>query len=90
MPKNNKLKKVGNIYFSNNVALSKNQKITADAFAYMWKNSFPYDNPRKSENKITYDTSNGLYPKWIAKYFRSLGSKKITFFRKYLFSHISS
>ena len=37
MPKNYKLQKVGNIYFSNNVTLSKNQKITADAFAHMWK-----------------------------------------------------
>ena len=79
MPKNNKLKKVGNIYFSNNVTLSKKQKITADAFAHMWKNSFPYDNPRKSEIQSSYDLSNRLYTKWIAKYFRSLGSKKIKF-----------
>ena len=61
MSKNNELKKVGNIYYSNNIVLSKNQKITADAFAYMWKNSFPYDNHWKYENKIAYDSSNGLY-----------------------------
>ena len=79
MPKNNKLKKVGNIYFSNNVVLYKKQKITADAFTYMWKNSFPYDNPTKSEIKRLYDSSNGLVPKWIAKYFGSLGLKKIKF-----------
>ena len=81
---NNKLKKVGNIYFSNNVTLSKNQKITADAFAHMWKNSFPYDNPRKSETKISYDSSDGLYQKWIAKYFRSIKLKKNKIFGRWL------
>ena len=49
MANNINLKKIGNIYISNNIILSKNQKSTAKAFGYMWRNSKIYDEPRKSE-----------------------------------------
>ena len=79
MANNINLKKIGNIYISNNIILSKNQKNTANAFSYMWRNSKTYDNPRKSEIQTSFDASNGLFPKVIAKYFKSLGLKEIKF-----------
>ena len=79
MANNINLKKIGNIYISNNIILSKNQKNTANAFSYMWRNSKTYDNPRKSEIQTSFDASNSLFPKVIAKYFKSLGLKEIKF-----------
>jgi len=80
MTRTEKLKKNGNIFISNQITQSLNQKQTGKVFSNMWSNSSTYNRPSKTQLKRDLDEfkrqSNNLIQKFISDYFKKNKSKK--------------